>query len=161
MSGRQQVNRWRRAVLLASVGALVVSAPAAAVGSNADVTKGSFHVIAAGITQNIAVGGDAVMVRVPLGRTLVVVFASGLAPNTTYGSHVHSQACANGDADGHYKFDLSGAADSANEIWPGFTTNAQGIGIGFAQNAGIAGLTAVSVVIHAPGGAKIACADLK
>ena len=64
-------------------------------------------------------------------------------------------------ADGHYKFDAAGPADSVNEIWPGFTTNPSGIGVGFAQNAGVADASALSVVVHGQGGAKIACADLK
>ena len=155
-----RAGRVRSAALVGFFGALVVTAPVAAQGANAEVTKGAFHEFAAGLTQGMDISGDAVMVRTPA-RTLVVVIVSGLAPNTTYGSHVHQQACANGDADGHYKFDPAGPADSVNEIWPSFTTNPSGVGIGFAQNAGIAGPSAVSVVIHAPGGAKIACADLK
>ncbi|MBA2372967.1 MAG: hypothetical protein H0V74_02020 [Chloroflexi bacterium] len=39
--------------------------------------------------------------------------------------------------------------------------NDSGVGNGNARNDGIAGGTAVSVVVHAPGGAKIACADLE
>jgi hypothetical protein len=46
-------------------------------------------------------------------------------------------------------------------IWPGFTTNAAGVGNGNATVGWTAGSTAVSVVVHAPGGAKIACADLE
>ena len=133
---------------------------APATGASAEVTKGAFHEFAAGITQGLDINGDAVMVRTPTNRTLVAVYVTGLAPNTAYGSHVHKQACAAGDADGHYQFEPGGPVDNVNEIWPGFTTDPNGIGIGFGQNAGIAGPTAVSVVIHAPGGAKIACADL-
>ena len=57
-------------------------------------------------------------------------------------------------------WDHAGVND-INEIWPGFTTNDSGIGNGNARNDGIAASTAVSVVVHAPGGAKIACADLE
>ena len=65
------------------------------------------------------------------------------------------------DADGHYRFNPAGAATPPNEIWPGpFTTNDAGIGNGNTIADGTAGPTAVSVVVHAPGGAKIACADL-
>lgn len=77
-----------------------------------------------------------------------------------YGAHVHQQACGIGDADGHYKFDPAGPAAPPNEIRPGFTTDAAGVGNGKATVDGTAGPTAVAVVIHAPGGAKIACADL-
>ena len=52
------------------------------------------------------------------------------------------------------------AAVPPNEIWLGFTTNEAGIGNTNAIAYATAGPTAVSVVIHAPGGAKIACADL-
>ena len=84
-----------------------------------------------------------------------------IAANTTYASHVHKQACADGDADGHYRFDPAGAATPPNEIWPGpFTTNDVGIGNANTIAWGTAGSTAISVVVHAPGGAKIACADL-
>jgi hypothetical protein len=152
-------GRIRRAGLAAVLATLVVAAPVAADG-NAQVTKGAFHNLAGGVTAGLTVAGDAVMVRTPGGRTLVVVIAWGLTPKTTYGAHVHKQACSKGDADGHYQFTPGGPADAVNEIWPGFTTNERGIGIGFAQNAALAGPEAVSVVIHAPGGTKLACADL-
>ena len=97
------------------------------------------------------------MIRTADGKTMHV---EGLLPNTAYGSHVHQQACADGDADGHYKFDPTGPAAPPNEIWPGFTTNAAGVGNGNATVYETAGAAAVSVVVHAPGGAKIACADL-
>ena len=101
------------------------------------------------------------MVRTADGRTFVTIHVAGLAPGTTYASHVHAAACATGDADGHYRFDPAGAATPPNEIWPGpFTTNADGIGNANTFAWGTAGPTAVSVVVHAPGGAKIACADL-
>ena len=149
---------WRRAMILASLGALVFAAPVGA--ADAKTTKGAFHTFAAGVALGLHVSGTAVMVRTET-RTLVVVMASGLTPDTVYGSHVHKQSCAEGDADGHFQFTPGGAADSVNEIWPGFGTDRWGIGIGFGQNAGVADATAVSVVIHAPGGAKVACADLR
>jgi len=164
VSGGHRFGRWQRVrhvAFLGIVGAVALAGPASAAGADSDVTKGAFHAFAAGAAEGMHIHGDAVMIRTPANRTVVVVIVMGLAPNTTYGAHVHKQACANGDADGHYKFDSAGPVDSVNEIWPGFTTNPSGIGIGFAQNVGIAGSSAVSVVIHAPGGAKIACADLK
>ncbi len=164
MTSRARFNPRRLTAVFGAVAAVALAAPAAsaasAVAGISDVTKGPFHTFAAGIGQGLDVGGAAIMVRTPANRTIVVVFASGLAPNTTYGAHVHKQACANGDAGMHFKFDPDGPADSINEIWPGFTTDRDGRAISFAQNVGIPGPTAVSVVIHAPGGAKIACADL-
>jgi len=155
---RARLGRWRRAAILGVASFVLVAAPVSA--GTTPVTHGQFHEFAAGVTQGLHINGSALMIR-SNNRTFVVVVVTGLAPNTTYGSHVHKQACAVGDADGHYQFVPGGPADSVNEIWPGFTTNASGVGIGLAHNAGIAGPTAVAVVVHAPGGAKIACADLR
>jgi hypothetical protein len=48
-----------------------------------------------------------------------------------------------------------------NKISPGpYTSNRAGIGNGFTIAEGTAGPNAIAVVVHAPGGAKIACADL-
>jgi hypothetical protein len=124
----------------------------------ATVTRGDVQPFATGI--GLSITGRAQMVRTADGKTVVTIQVEGLSPSTTYGSHVHQQACANGDADGHYRFDPSGPAAPPNEIWLGFTTNAAGIGFGYTSVDGTAGPTAMSVVVHAPGGAKIACADL-
>lgn len=133
---------------------LVPSAAAEA----ATVTRGDVQAFAAGAGMELE--GRAQMVRTGDGKTIVTVHVAGLAPGTTYGAHVHQQACGAGNADGHYRFDAAGPAVPPNEIWPGFTTDAAGVGNGRATVDGTAGPTAVSVVIHAPGGAKIACADL-
>jgi Cu-Zn family superoxide dismutase len=138
---------------------LVLLAAASSAGAaGAAVTRGDLHAFAAGAALDLS--GRAEMIRTADGKTIVFIHVEGLAPNTTYGSHVHQQACANGDADGHYKFDAAGPAAPPNEIWPGFTTNDAGIGNGNATVQATAGSAAVSVVVHAPGGAKIACADL-
>ncbi|MGK2851886.1 MAG: hypothetical protein ACSLFN_13360 [Candidatus Limnocylindrales bacterium] len=148
--------RYTRAVLAAALltVALVQSAATAA----AMVTRGGVHAFASGAGMELA--GRAQMVRTADGKTIVTVHVTGLSPDRTYGAHVHQQACGSGDADGHYKFDPTGPAAPPNEIWPGFTTNAAGVGNGKATVDDTAGPTAISVVIHAPGGAKIACADL-
>ena len=135
---------------------LGVSSSVAAAG--ATVTRGDFGAFAAG--AGLTLSGHARMIRTADGKTIVSVHVEGLAAGTTYGSHVHQLACANGDADGHSKFDPAGPATPPNEIWPGFTTNAAGIGNGHAMVNATAGAAAVSVVVHAPGGAKFACADL-
>lgn len=145
---------------VAMVAALVPAAPGHTGG--AQVTQGRFNVFAAGV-GNAAyddLEGHAQMVRTADGRTIVTTSLKGLAPSTTYGSHVHAAACGVGAANGHYKHDPAGPGTPPNEIWPGFTTNDAGNGSGKDTAGWTAGSTAVSVVVHAPGGAKIACADL-
>lgn len=148
--------RYTRAVLAAAL--LTVALVPSAAAHAAMVTRGDLHPFAAGTGMELA--GRAQMIRTADGKTIVTVHVTGLSPDTTYGAHVHQQACGDGAADGHYKFDPTGPAAPPNEIWPGFTTNAAGVGNGKATVEGTAGATAVSVVVHAPGGAKVACADL-
>ncbi|MGH8913789.1 MAG: hypothetical protein ACRDZM_04645 [Acidimicrobiia bacterium] len=148
---------------VAAMMVVLMAAPLSALGG--EVTKGSFQsfAVGAGHAEYGDVGGKATMVRTASGATIVEVNATGLTPGETYGSHVHKQACANGDAGGHYSFGfpVPGGALDESEIWPGpFTANAAGHVVGKAVVDATAGSTAVSVVIHAPGGAKIACADL-
>jgi hypothetical protein len=147
--------------LSALLAALALSAAFApmVLAAGATVTRGEFHAFAAG--TGLAITGRAQMVRTADGRTIVSIHLEGLSAGTTYASHVHAAACATGSADGHYRFNPAGAAAPPNEIWPGpLTANDAGIGNGNTIADGTAGPTAVSVVIHAPGGAKIACADL-
>ena len=152
-------SRRRLGALIAGL-ALSSAFASSVLAGGAVVTRGDLSAFAAGAGQ--AITGHAQMVRTPDGRTFVTVYIEGLAPGTTYASHVHKQACANGEADGHYRFDPAGAATPPNEIWPGpFTTNDAGIGNADTIAEGTAGPAAVSVVVHAPGGAKIACADLR
>ena len=138
--------------------ALVLAPSVLALG--ATVTRGDIHAFATGV--GLPITGRAQMIRTPEGKTIVTVHVAGLAANTTYASHVHAAACAVGDADGHYRFNPAGPAVPPNEIWPGpFTTDADGVGNANTVAAGTAGSGAVSVVVHAPGGAKVACADLR
>ncbi|MBA2755962.1 MAG: hypothetical protein H0U37_00780 [Chloroflexi bacterium] len=156
MIARPRRIRRTGAVLLAVLAAVTLAVPAAAGG--AQVTRGTFHAFSANTALDIS--GHAVMVRTADGRTFVSVHLEGLAANTAYGSHIHKQACSDNFAGTHYRFDPAGPADDVNEIWPAFTTNGAGIGNGNARNDGTADSTAVSVVVHAPGGVKITCADL-
>ncbi|MEO5940491.1 MAG: hypothetical protein ABIZ72_05970 [Candidatus Limnocylindrales bacterium] len=161
MTAPQAPRRRRifRAIGLATAAAtLAFAAAGPALADGASVTDGAIHAFATSTDPGIA--GRATMVRTADGQTIVVVHVSGLAPDTTYGSHVHLQACANGNAGGHYRFDPAGPATPPNEIHLTFTTNAAGIGLGRAVVAATAGPTAVAVVVHASGGSKIACADL-
>ena len=154
---RSTLHRW---VALLAVVALTAALAPAVLADGATVTRGDFAAFAAGAGLDIS--GRAQMVRTADGRTIVSIQLEGLDPNTTYGAHVHAAACAANSADGHYRFDPAGAAAPPNEIWPGpFTTNDAGVGNGNTIAEGTAGPTAVSVVVPAPGGAKIACADLE
>lgn len=73
------------------------------------------------------------------GRTITTLSVTGLAPNTTYGSHAHVNPCDKTDgkkAGPHftYKVDPTKSlmdpvnANPANEIWLDFTTDAAGKG---------------------------------
>ena len=160
-SAHSRPDARRHGVRISSVAAtslaLLLAPSVLALG--ATVTRGDVHAFATGTGQSIT--GRAQMVRTPNGKTIVSVHVEGLAPNTTYGSHVHQLPCGTSEADGHYKNDPAGPAAPPNEIWPGFTTNVAGVGNGDATVGWTAGATAVSVVVHAPGGAKIACANLE
>jgi hypothetical protein len=147
-------------VALMAVAMAVLAAPASA--SNAQVTRGQIGTFADGATLGYDVAGHVVMVRTPH-STKVSMTVSGLQPGVTYGSHVHNQSCAHANAGGHYSFGfpVPGGALDGSEIWPGpFMANAAGHANGQAAVGAVAGSEAVSVVVHAPGGAKIACADL-
>jgi len=143
--------------------AFVAGAPASATGAR--VTRGALHPFASTFTDPTLAGygdlaGHAQMVRTADGKTIVSVHVTGLLGNVFYPSHVHKSPCAVGDADGHYRFDPNGPADAFNEIWLSFTSDGDGVGHGSATADRTAGIGAVSVVVHAPGGAKIGCADL-
>lgn len=155
----------KRSGTFAAAAMMVVVMATPLLAQGAEVTKGSFQSFAAGAgnAEYGDVAGKARMIRTASGATIVVVNATGLTPGETYGSHVHKQACADGDAGGHYSFGfpVPGGALDGSEIWPGpFTANPAGHVVGKAVVDATAGSTAVSVVIHAAGGAKIACADL-
>jgi Cu-Zn family superoxide dismutase len=153
-----RTRNLRLGLLSGGLGVALALAPTIfAVG--ATVTRGDIAPFASG--AGLSISGRAEMIRTPEGTTIVSVHVEGLAPNTAYGSHVHQLPCGISDADGHYRNDPAGPAAPPNEIWPGFTTNDAGIGNGNAKVDWIAGASAQSVVVHAPGGAKIACADLR
>jgi hypothetical protein len=156
---RRGLGRARRSSAFVAAGCLAALTVLGVDAAGATVTRGDVHSFAAGAGLDIS--GRAQMVRTADGKTIVTIHVEGLAANTTYGSHVHKQACSDGEADGHYRFDPVGLALPPNEIWPGpVTTNDAGIGNGYVAADGTAGPSAASVVVHAPGGAKIACADL-
>ncbi len=152
-------------VVLAAATLVAVALAVPALGGGAQVTRGDLTAFADGPSLGYSdVTGRAQMVRTSDGTTIVSVQVAGLTPGATYGSHVHNQSCGAGNAGGHYSFEhpvVGGAGPGTSEIWPGpFTANAGGHANGNVAVGETAGVTAVSVVIHAPGGQKIACADL-
>jgi hypothetical protein len=157
--------------------ALAIGATAAAVAlgtaftstgssAGAQVTRGPVRAFAAGASLDI--DGQAQMVRRPSGTTVVELHVGGLVPGGSYASHVHKQACADGDADGHFQQAGSEAGTTPpNEIWPGdgpWTANAAGNASVRTTAPYVAGPGAVSVVVHdlslASTANKVACADL-
>lgn len=95
--------------------------------------------------------------------TIIKVTTEGLTPNTVYPAHLHEQACENGDAGGHYKFDDLGAGVPPNEMWPAVSVNPDMKGYGIAEsNMMVEDIYMRSVVIHDPdnGNEKMACANL-
>ncbi len=151
-------TRGRLATMLAIVALSAAFAPAV-LAAGAQVTRGDFHQFAAG--ADLQITGRAQMIRTADGKTIVTIHVEGLIPGAVYGSHVHLKLCANENAGVHYRFNPLGVGAPPNEIWPGpFTANAAGVGNADTIAIGTAGEAAVSVVVHSPTGAKIACADL-
>ncbi|MGK0275887.1 MAG: hypothetical protein ACI9N0_002274 [Ilumatobacter sp.] len=106
------------------------------------------------------VAGTAVIARHAAGTT-VTTELTGLEPNVEYISHVHAQACADGNAGDHYKFEIGGATTPPNEIHLAFTSDNDGNGFMTAENAQIAGVEAVAFVVHPAEfiDNKVACVD--
>ncbi|MEM7199798.1 MAG: hypothetical protein AAF628_06000 [Planctomycetota bacterium] len=124
-----------------------------------DLVRGSFTTLPGGTAMGYTIDGDAQMVR-SHGTTYVTVRVDGLTPMTAYGAHVHALPCGINEGGGHYKIDPTVAGTVAsNEIWPAFTTDSAGVGRGMAVVSHDGRPEAQSVVIHAPDGTKIACAD--
>ncbi len=149
----------RSAFIFCSLSLMTVST-AMADASELQISKGKFNTYASGLARAYDISGNAMMIKTPAGSTIVEIMVRGLFPNTAYGVHVHNKPCTDANGGGHYQHVVGGAVDAVNEIWPGFTTNETGIGVGFAKNDFHAGPDAVSIVIHDTDKARIACADL-
>ena len=155
-------------VATAAVG-LLVGAGAATAGGHTSY-HGVFHETAAGAGLGYDIHGSAKMTSGQAG-TVVKINVSGLDPATTYGSHLHNGTCASGGG-GHYQDTVGGAVVPPNELWlansgmtlrsnPGGVAQATGFATWTARtSAPTASTNARSVVVHAPGGARIACVDL-
>ncbi len=142
----------------------LVMAPAASAGQAATTTRGTFTTLEGGVALGYEITGHAVMVRIPgTDTTRVTVHVQGLDANQAYSVHVHNASCAaSPPGGGHYQHTVGGAVDAINEIWPVFTTNADGVGHGSAVHDHVARDDARAVVIHWPGNSavRLACLDL-
>ncbi len=105
--------------------------------------------------------GVAQLLRTESGDTIVQIQVTGLSPEAQYGAHLHALACDVNVGGGHYLIDPEADPGADNEIWPAFTTDADGVGHGRATAVGhVARGDAQSVVVHSPAGDKLLCADL-
>ena len=151
--------------LLVVAASIVVAFPSAsqAGAHHGAASHGKFNEYASGPSLGFNdISGKAKLVRTGDGRTKVKVKIKGLNPAEIYGVHVHAGACA--EFGPHYFFASAvpdGDGPSGDEIWPGpVTTNKKGHAHGKTTVGATAGPTAGSVVVHAPTGERIACADL-
>lgn len=122
---------------------------------------GAFMPTEVGLTRNRIVRGSGTIDRAVNGGTTFSVNVTGLAPNTSYMSHVHNRPCAMGGGL-HYKVDESvTTAVALNEIWLTLNSDATGAAMASVTAPHIARPDAVAIVIHDPSdAAKLACVDL-
>ena len=167
-------SHWRRVVActgLGLVGLLVSTAsPVAAAGNQS--LHGTFRETAAGADRGYNISGSAKL-TIGASTSTAKVNVAGLDVAKTYGSHLHNGTCASGGG-GHYQNVVGGSVYPPNELWLSSTANALG-GL-VPNNGGVAHgdgsfpwaartasptlTNARSIVVHEPGGARIACADL-
>lgn len=158
-----KMTNIKTALCAITTAAALISMPMVASAGDIQVTSGKVTTFATGIDRAYEISGRATMVRLPSGITVADLHVKGLAPNATYGSHVHNQACNDGNGGGHYQHEIGQGPDfvnDTNEIWLSFTSNRRGMGRSFAKHGHTAREDAQSVVIHDSDGARIACADL-
>lgn len=140
--------------------------PAAPPEAGGSLTQGNFQP-----TKNttMPIHGRARLFRGERGRTKLSVSAGGLAPSTSYPTHLHVGKCADDGAE--YRNDPTGAPEPPNELWAssdpaepkaGLRTDPSGRAKGLGNAPWTARLEAQSVVIHSPdaGLTALACADL-
>ena len=128
--------------------------------AGASLARGEFVLMDTRPAGYDAVAGTAVIARHTAGTT-VTTELTGLEANVEYISHVHAQACTDGNAGDHYQFEIGGATTPPNEIHLAFTSDNDGNGFMTAENAQIAGVEAVAFVVHPAEfmDNKVACVD--
>ncbi len=145
--------------------AILISSPMTASADDGEgdvqVSSGKVRTFATGIDRAYRIEGRANIVRLPSGFTVADLAVKGLAPNTSYGSHVHNKPCSVDNGGGHYQHEIGpDFVNDTNEIWLSFTSDDGGMGRSLATHDHFARRDAQSVVIHDTDGARIACADL-
>ncbi|MDA3037959.1 MAG: hypothetical protein O3C27_00280 [Actinomycetota bacterium] len=157
------------AFAVGSIAAIALSGGGAPVGAgNSASFHGVFTETASGSALGYTIHGSAKM-TIGADGTTAKINVSGLDPAKVCGSHLHNGTCASGGG-GHYQDVVPGLVVPPNELW--FTSSAGGLVPnpgGVAHGAGSAtwqarvassATNARSVIVHEPGGARIACADL-
>lgn len=163
-----------RAVVATAVACATLAALPTAAGAASRTVTGRFITLQGGQDLGFNISGVASLRRTKhstYGRVMV----RGLTPDVVFAAHVHSQACSDNMAGGHYRDDPNGAAAPPNELWlssstnptDGILANSHGVARGTGSAPWVARRDAVSIVIHfilpggnTSGGTKIACADL-
>lgn len=108
-----------------------------------------------------AITGRATLKITSEGMSSAKVMIRGLASDTAYSAHVHNKSCSEGGG-AHYLQTVVDGDVAENGLFPYFTTNTNGYGVGMAEQNFVVRADARSVVVHEPGtGARIACADLR
>lgn len=134
--------------------------------------NGRFTETSAGAERGYNIHGSAHMTVHP-NKTAVSVTIYGLDSGTTYGSHLHNESCADGGG-GHYQDVEGGLTTPPNELWLSSTNDpfagitpikqnkvdADGSSRWAARTDSETMTNALSIIVHAPNGARIACADL-
>jgi hypothetical protein len=134
--------------------------------SGATIMGGALNNLAAGTAAALTIKGSATITRAGGdGISVVRLSVSGLAPNTTYPSHVHASPCATAEGGVHYKQNINVTEvtpSPANEMWLNFTTSATGHADVRLQVPHVARADAMSIVIHDPvtPTTRLACVDL-
>ena len=152
--------------------ASMVGATTVAGADDHQILNGTFNETAAGAGLGYDIHGSAKL-TVGADDTVADVNVAGLSPTKHYGSHVHNGTCASGGG-GHYQDAQGGATTPPNELWlstssnptggldsnPGGVVHASGSAAWQARLTSETLTNARSIVVHEPGGARIACADL-
>ncbi len=164
-SGR---TKWAAIAAAALITSLAFTATAAGAAPRSTL-HGTFNEMASGTELLYDIHGSAKMTLTADG-TAVKVNVAGLDPTKTYGSHLHNGSCADGGG-GHYQDLEGGDTTPPNELWlttsgtvlqsnKGGVAHGAGSATWVARTASTTRTNARSVIVHEPGGARIACADL-